>query len=182
LVERLEFAERVGKMHMRGRDKRLIAEELGVRQLDVTRAIQDWQTLLRTQATSAGDIKDRVMTVLWETDEHWRDILDEAWDLNNEAKNQSALAAQNNALKLIAQINKDRVQVFTQAGLNQDTELVEELNETQRKHELIIQLLKEIKEEHPEVSAIISRRLSQMGDEVEAVEVVDQRREIASVQ
>lgn len=156
---------------MKGYNANDIAAELEIQRRDALKLIRDWQSLLQAQAESGVDIRDRVSIVLEETDQHWREIQRRAWETVEQADQQGQLGSKNQALKLLADINKNRIKTFQDAGINEDTELIEEMNETQRRQEILIKLLREIKEKHPEVASLIAKRLSEIEAEVEVVSI-----------
>lgn len=156
---------------MQGFNATDIARELDIPRKDAKRYIDEWQGFLRETARSNLDIKDRVMSVLYEVDEHWRLVVKEAWKTVDQADQAGQIGNKTGALKLIASINKDRAQMFQQAGVNQDSELIEELNEAQRTHQILIGLLKEIRTEHPEIAELITARLASIQSEVEVIAI-----------
>lgn len=171
LVEQVDTMQHVGKLHMQGYNATEIARQLDIPRTRVKKLIDEWQNYLREYARSNLDIKDRVMAVLYEVDEHWKLVVKESWKTVEQADQQGQLSNKTGALKLIASINKDRAQLFQQAGVNQDSELIEELNEAQHTHEILIGLLKELRSEHPEIADLINARLASIQSEVEVVAI-----------
>lgn len=117
------------------------------------------------------DIKDRVLNVLNEVDEHYRLIVKEAWKTVKATDSNQDYGSKNSAMKIIATVNKDRAKMFQDAGINQDTEMIEEMNETNRKQEIIKDILREIKQKHPEIAQYIALRMSEIQDEVEVIAI-----------
>lgn len=171
IVEQMGTMEEVGKLHMQGHNATDISRQLDIPRKDAKRYVEEWQGFLREVARSNLDIKDRVMAVLYEVDEHWRLVIKESWKTVEQADQQGQLNNKTGALKLIASINKDRAQMFQQAGVNQDSELIEELNEAQQTHQILIGVLKEIRQEHPEVADLITTRLASIQSEVEVLAI-----------
>lgn len=171
IVEQMSTMEEVGRLHMQGHNATDIARQLEIPRKDAKKYIEEWQNFLREVARSNLDIKDRVMAVLYEVDEHWRLVIKESWKTVEQADRQGQLNSKTGALKLIAGINKDRAQMFQQAGVNQDSELIEELNEAQQTHQILISVLKEIRSEHPEVADLITTRLASLQSEVEVLAI-----------
>lgn len=163
--------EEVGRLYMRGLNATQISRELDIPRKEAKSLLDEWRVWLKNVSETNLDIKDRVMAVLYEVDEHWRLVIKEAWDTVEQAESAGQFGTKTSTLKLIASINKDRAQMFQQAGLNQDEELIAQLNEAQRAQEVLVQTLKEIKQKHPEVAEIISRQLANIESEVEVVAI-----------
>ena len=173
LVAQLELAERVGKLHMKGYSAADIAADIGVPRRQVTVALNDWRSLLRQQAETGLEVKDKVMDILFETEEGLRMAKKEAWRTVEQTDRAQQLNHKVAALKLFKDIQNDIHKAFEQAGMGQDLELIEEMHRTQEAQQQLVTLLKEIKSEFPEVSEAITRKLARIsGGEVETLEVV----------
>lgn len=172
LVAQLELAESVGRLHMKGFSAADIASELDVPRRQVTVALRDWQNLLRQQAETGLEIKDKVMDILFETEESFRMAKKEAWSTVNQTDVAQQFSNKIAALKLYKDITKDIHDIFESAGVGQDVELIEEMHRTQQAQEELIKLLREIKTEFPDAAAAINRKLSKItGGEIEDIEV-----------
>jgi len=174
LVEQMDLAERVGRMYLKGSNPTEIARETGVPRKDVTRALEDFRGLLRRNAESAVDVRDRLMDIILESDEAFRMVIEEAWSTVKQADNSGQLGAKVNSLKLVESSTKNRAEMLQKSGVSQDNEIIDQLNETEERQTVLIQLLKEIRTEFPEAAELISRRLSQIQQsEVEVISVED---------
>lgn len=171
----MEQAERAGELYMKGFSDAEIATELGIKRREVTQALNNWRDLLRRETMSSLDIKDRVMDILVETEESLKLARKEAWSTVQQADNSGQYSTKVQALKLYRDVSRDIYEIFDKAGINQDAELIEEMNRTHEAQEKLIELLKEIKEEFPEVSRLIAQRLSRItGGDVEVMEIASE--------
>lgn len=149
-----------------------IAAELDVPRRQVTIALRDWQSLLRQQAETGVEIKDKVMDILFESEQSFRMAKKEAWNTVEQADRAQQFGHKIAALKLHKDITKDIYTIFESAGMGQDLELIEEMHRTQETQEQIIALLREIKDEYPEVRDAITRKLAKLtGGEVETMTI-----------
>jgi alpha-N-acetylglucosamine transferase len=171
LVEQMDLAERVGRMHLQGKNPAQIAHALKVPRKEVTRALDDFRGLLRRSSESAVDVRDRLMDILFESDESFRMVIEEAWTTVSQADNNGNLSAKVNALKLVESSTKNRTEMLQKSGVSQDNEIIDQLNEMEEHQAILIELLKEISAGHPEVAELISRRLAKISETVEAVSV-----------
>jgi len=162
LVEQMDLAECVGKEHLKGKNATQIARELQIPRKDVTVALENFRGLLRRNAESAVSIRDRLMDIIFESDEAFRMVIEQAWDTVDQADAAGQLNHKVNALNLIKSATKDRSDMLQKSGMSQDEELIDQLNEAEHNQGVLVDLLKEIRDNHPEVAELISRKLSQV--------------------
>lgn len=171
LVERIEDVERAGSLHLKGYNHLDIAKTMGIKRSEAVSLVNDWKNLLRHQAESSTDIKNKVMDILFESEQHFEEVRRRAWETVEQADTANQLSVKTNALKLAASITKDITSMFNDAGLNQDTEIIEDLNRREEHERVLIDLLKEIRDEHPEIADLISHRLRKIGEDIEVSEI-----------
>jgi hypothetical protein len=171
LVEKLDFTEQVGKLYLQGKNATQIASYFDAPRGQVVAAIQDFKNLIRQKAESAVDLRDRLFEIVFESDESFRMVIDEAWSTVREADNAGELRNKISALKIVETATKSRADLVQKIGVGQDKDIIDQINESDEKQRLIIQLLKEIRDEYPEVAEIIAVRLSQIQSEVEVISV-----------
>lgn len=169
----MDLAERVGKLHLQGKNATQIARELDVPRKHINTALEDFRGLLRRNAESAVDVRERLMDIIFESDEAFRMVIEEAWTTVRQADNIGQLGPKVNALKLVESSTKNRAEMLQKSGVSQDNEIIDQINETEERQAVLIQLLKEIRTEFPEAAELITRRLNQIQSEVEAVVVED---------
>lgn len=170
IVERIDDVERAGTLSLKGYNASDIAREMGIKRSEATALVADWKSLVRHQAETSTDIKNKVMDILFESEKHFEEVRRRAWETVEQADNTGQLAIKTNALKLAASITKDITSMFNEAGINQDTEIIEDLNRREENERVLVDLLKEIREEYPEVADLIATRLRKIGEQ-SAVEV-----------
>jgi hypothetical protein len=92
----------------------------------------------------------------------------------DEATTTSNLSAKNAAIKLILDIESRRIDMLQKAGLLENKELADQLLETERKQEMIMNILKDIASKHPQIKNEILTRLSEVsGPTGEAVVIYE---------
>lgn len=169
LVEKLDFTEQVGKLYLQGKNATQIAKQLDSPRGHVVVAIEDFKGLIRKRAESAVDLRDRLFEIVFESDESFRMVIDEAWSTVRDADNAGELRNKISALKIVETATKSRADLVQKIGVGQDQDIIDQINETEEKHRMIIQLLKEIRDEYPEVAEIIAVRLSQIQSQAEVI-------------
>jgi hypothetical protein len=169
LPERMDLAEQAGRLYLQGKDAGMIARELGIQRKQANAALEDFRGLLRRNAESALDVRDRLMDIIFESDEAFRMVIDEAWETSKAADLNGQLGTKVQALKLVESATKNRADMLQKSGVSQDNEIIDQLNEAEERQQVLIKLLKEIRDNHPEIAELIARRLSEIQQEVEVV-------------
>jgi hypothetical protein len=73
---------------------------------------------------------------------------------------------------LVLDIESRRIDMLQKAGLLENKELAEEMVQIERKQEVLMNILKDVASEYPQVRDEIMRRLSSIARESEVVTVV----------
>jgi len=171
LVEKIDFAEEAGRLFLKGKNPTEIARDLGITKREANVAIADFRGLLKRNAESALEVRDRLMEILYESDEAFRMVIDEAWNTAGQADINGQYGTKVQALKLVESATKNRAEMMQKSGMSQDSEVIDHINDVEEKQALIIQLLKDIKNEYPEAAEMIATRLSRIQSEVEVIEI-----------
>jgi hypothetical protein len=180
LVTQMDLAEQVGKLHLQGMNPTEIARQLSLERKYVVRALDDFRGLLRRSEESI-DVRERMMDVIYEADESFRMVIHRAWEVADEAKLNSDPKNNLAALKLVESSTKARADMLQKIGVGQDDDLIDQLNKREENEAILIGLLKDIKDKHPEVAQLISDRLSRIQEEVETI-TVEQGRDVPAIE
>lgn len=161
----------VGRMHMRGRSAKEIAEHFEVSTRQINKDIEEWKALNQRMMRESGSFAQQLTDIIAEVDQHWRMVIREAWEIHEDAKADMARKDQLAALKMVADIEKNRAVVFGDAAKQQDEQLIAELEETQWQVEQVQKLLRRIADDHPEIARVIYEGLSTISKEAIPVAV-----------
>jgi hypothetical protein len=170
-IEKLDLAETVGRLYLQGQTATQIAKSLDAPRTQVVAALEDFKSLLRRESDSAIDIRNRLVDIMFEADESFRMVIDEAWKTAKEADAAGELKTKVTALKLVESSTKNRSDLVQRVGVGQDEDIIDQINETEEKQAVLIELLREIRNEYPEVAEVIATRLSQIQNHVEVVAI-----------
>lgn len=168
LIEHLDEVNRVVEKYLQGNDPTQISKELNLPRQKVVSLINEWRSL----ASDNSIIRARAKEALAGADAHYNKLIQKAYEVMDEATTVANLAAKNASIKLVMDIEKTRIDMLQKAGLLENKELAEEMLEIERKQELLVNILKDIASEHPEVRDKIMRRLSEVSKENEVITVV----------
>lgn len=167
----MERAETVGRLYLQGKNETQIARELGIARKEVVVAVRDFRQLLKRQSESAVDVRDRLLDIILEADESFRMVIEEAWGTVRAADEQDSLNTKLNALKIVESSTKNRSDMLQKSGVSEDDEIINQLNETERRQEVLVGILKRTKELFPEAAEYIARELNKISSDVEVVEI-----------
>jgi hypothetical protein len=168
LVEHLDQVNKVVEEYLKGNDPTKISKELDIPRTRVVALINEWKVL-----ASANDaIRARAKEALAAMDAHYGKLITRAYEVIDEASLNNNLSAKTQGIKLVVDIEKARIEMLQKAGLLENKELAEEMVEVERRQQVLVEILRDIASEHPEVRDKIMRRLSEIAKENEVITVV----------
>ena len=122
---------------------------------------------------SANDaIRARAKDALVGADAHYTKLIQQAYEVIDDATTTANLTAKTAAIKLVMDIEARRIDMLQKAGLLENKELAEEMVEIERRQEVLVGILRDIASEHPQVRDLIMQRLSSIAKEGEVITVV----------
>lgn len=171
LVEVYKEVEQAGELWLKNHDYRQIASEMGIPIAKAREYIAQWKNWMHHWANESAEPGERVAEVIDEVDQHFGLITKEAWATVEQADANGNLNAKNAALKIAQSTQKDRAEMIRQAAESYDSKLVEEMHETQKNQEILIEILREVAEKYPEATQYIKERLGEVTGDVEVIKV-----------
>jgi NADH:ubiquinone oxidoreductase subunit E len=168
LIEHLDQVNKVVEEYLKGNDPTKISKELEIPRVRVVALINEWKVM-----ASANDaIRARAKEALASMDAHYGKLITKAYEVIDEASLTNNLSAKTQGIKLVVDIEKARIEMLQKAGLLENKELAEEMVEIERRQEILVEILKDIATEHPEVRDKIMKRLSDVAKENEVITIV----------
>jgi len=168
IVDHLDEVNKVVEEYLKGNDPTKISKELDMPRTRVVALINEWKVL-----ASANDaIRARAKEALAAMDAHYGKLITKAYEVIDEASLNNNLSAKTQGIKLVVDIEKARIEMLQKAGLLENKELAEEMVEVERRQQVLVEILRDIASEHPEVRDKIMRRLSEIAKENEVITVV----------
>ena len=168
LIEHLDEVNKVVTEYLKGQDPTKISKELDIPRTRVVSLINEWKVM-----ASANDaIRARAKEALAGADTHYTKLITKAYEVIDESSMTNNLSAKTQAIKLVMDIEKSRIEMLQKAGLLENKELAEEMVEIERRQEVLVEILRDIASTHPEVRDLIMRRLSQIAKEGEVITIV----------
>jgi hypothetical protein len=168
LVKHLDEVNKVVEEYLKGNDPTKISKTLDLPRTRVVAHLNEWKAM-----ASANDaIRARAKDALVAADTHYTKLIQQAYEVIDDATTTANLAAKTQAIKLVMDIESKRIDMLQKAGLLENKELAEEMVEIERRQEVLVGILRDIASEHPEVRDLIMQRLSSIAKEGEVITVV----------
>jgi hypothetical protein len=123
-------------------------------------------------ASNNAAIRERAREALVAADTHYNKLINQTYEVIDEATTTANLSAKTTAIKLVLDIESRRIDMLQKAGLLENKELAEEMIEIENRQQVLVNILKDIATEHPEIRDKIMRRLSDAAKEAEVITVV----------
>ena len=167
-VEHLDEINKVVEKYLQGSEPTQISKELSLPRTKVVAHINQWKLMAADNAA----IRARAKEALVVADTHYNKLISKAYEVIDEATTTANLSAKTSAIKLVLDIESRRIDMLQKAGLLENKELAEEMLEIERKQEVLVNILKDIASEHPEIRDEIMKRLSSVSKEKEVITIV----------
>lgn len=168
LIGHLDEVNKVVEKYLSGSDPTQISKELDLPRQRVVAHINEWKQM----ATDNAAIRARAKEALVAADTHYGKLISKAYEVIDEATTTANLTAKTSGIKLVLDIESRRIDMLQKAGLLENKELAEEMVEIERKQEVLVNILKDIASEHPEIRDEIMKRLSSVSKEKEVITIV----------
>lgn len=131
--------------------------------------LNEWKQMASDNAV----IRARAKEALVGADAHYNKLISKAYEVIDDATTTANLSAKTAGIKLVLDIESKRIDMLQKAGLLENKELAEEMLEIERKQDILVNILRDIASEYPQVRDEIMRRLSQVSKEQEVITIVN---------
>jgi NADH:ubiquinone oxidoreductase subunit E len=168
LIEHLDQMNNVVSKYLEGNDETKISKQLNLPRQRVVAFLNEW----RAVASNNAAIRERAREALVAADTHYNKLIGQAYEVIDDATTTANLTAKTTAIKLVLDIESRRIDMLQKAGLLENKELAEEMAEIESRQDILVNILKDIASEHPEIRDKIMRRLSEASKGKEVVTVV----------
>lgn len=167
MLDRIEQMNTVVSQLLKGGNATDIAKQTGLKRAQVIEYIDEWKALAQNNKT----IQSRAYEALTGMDEHYSMIIRELWGVLEEADMNNDLRTKTTVLKNLADIEGKRVDLLQKAGLLDTQQMGDEVIEMERKHEILISILREVTSDCPHCKVEVARRLSRVTGQTETIVV-----------
>lgn len=168
LVKHLDEVNKVVEEYLKGSDPTKISKELSMPRTRVVSLISEWQQM----ASDNAAIRARAKEALAAADKHYSKLISQAYEVIDDSTTNGDLRNKSGAIKLVMDLESKRIDMLQKAGLLENKELAEEMAELERKQGILVNILKDIASDYPEIRDQIMKRLSEVSDEGQAITIV----------
>lgn len=170
LVQHLDTVNRVVGEYLKGSDPTKISKELAIPRQKVVAYLDEWKAMAADNAA----IRARAKEALVVADTHYSKLIEKAYEVIDEATTTANLNAKSGAIKLVMDLESRRIDMLQKAGLLENKELAEEMIAIEKRQEVLINILKDIARDYPQVRDEIMRRLSSVTKQGETITIVNE--------
>lgn len=167
-IEHLDEVNKVVEKYLAGNEPTQISKELSMPRQKVVSYINEW----RVMAADNAAIRARAKEALVGADTHYTKLIQKAYEVIDDATTTANLNAKTAGIKLVMDLESKRIDMLQKAGLLENKELAEEMIAIEEKQQALIQILKDIASEYPEVRDKIMYRLSSVAKDKEVITIV----------
>lgn len=162
-----EQMEKVWHLNAQGKSELAIARQLGIKRTEVVSHLTQYRHMLANDRLAQDVARDYLNQMV----DHYNMLIDKSYNLLNDL-NDMPLTHQlgsviNATIKTIADLDAKRVDLLQKAGLLEGAELGDELAESERKQEIILDILRNDLCE--KCQGVVARRLSEISGQAEVV-------------
>ena len=154
---------------LKGNSATQIANLTGFSRKEVVEFIDEWKSVVHNDVS----LRDRAKEAISGADQHYAMLIKAAWKTAEDADIQGQLSVKAGALKLIADIETQRIGMLQSVGVLENNEIASQIAETERKQEVLVGILKEVTASCPKCKMDVAKRLSQITGIVESVVIED---------
>lgn len=158
IVQHIDEVNNVAAEYIKGNDASAIAKILDIPRNRVLALLNEWREMIANNEA----IRSRAREALAGADQHYNQLIRQAYEVIEDANLNANLSAKTTAIKLIMDIEGKRIDMLQKAGLLENKELADQLLETERKQEILVSILKEVSGECPKCRNEVARRLAQI--------------------
>jgi small nuclear ribonucleoprotein (snRNP)-like protein len=166
-LDRIEQMNKVVAAHLKGDNPTQIAKITGLKRAEVLEYIEEWRVVAQNNKT----IQARATEALTSMDEHYNMIIRELWETMEQADLNNDFKLKATVLKSLADVEGKRVDLLQKAGLLDNQQIGDEVIEMEKKHEILIGILREVTSDCPHCKVEVARRLSSVTGKTETIVV-----------
>lgn len=158
----------VVKLQAEGRTKTYIQQKTGASFKKQNEVAQNFKSFVNTDRY----IQERARESVGQIDTHYTSLLSKFYEVVDDAEAADDYKTKADVLKKIADVEKQRVEFLSKAGMMSAGGIGDDLVELEEQREKIKQVLRDIAQERPDVAKLIAQKLAELDGTVVAERVV----------
>lgn len=169
IVDKFDKMNRVVEELLKGNNPTQIAKQLDMKRAEVLEVLDTWRGLIQ----SDQGIRERAKEALAGADQHYAMLIKRAWETVEQADINNQLNIKASALKLIADIEGKRIDMLQKAGLLENNEFATQMLETERKQEILTEILRDVTSKCNHCKIEVAKRLGEVTNKAEVILIND---------
>ena len=153
--------------YLKGTQPKDIATRLGISRASVMEHIAEYKQIIHNDS----NIHARAREAITGADQHYNMIIQRAWETVEQADQNQQLSVKAQALKLVADTEQKRLDMLNKAGVLENSELAEQVVETERKQKILTEILRDVVSDCDHCKHEVAKRLSMVTNQVEVIRV-----------
>ena len=172
-MSEIELADHFDKMNkvveelLKGNNPSQIAKILSIPRVDVIKHIDEWRSIVHMD----NSIRTRAKEALAAADQHYAMVINKAWETVEQADANAQYGTKAQALKLISDVEAKRLDMLNKAGVLENSDMGNQILETERKQQILIDILKQVSSKCENCKKEVAKRLSEVTGRVEPIDV-----------
>ena len=167
LKDHFDDMNRVVEELLKGTPPKDISSRLGISRANVMQHIAEWKEIIHNDT----NIHARAREALAGADQHYAMLIQKSWETAEQADSNQQYAVKVQALKLAADIETKRLDALNKAGVLENSELAEQVVETERKQKILTEILRDVVADCEHCKYEVAKRLSMATNQVEVIRV-----------
>jgi hypothetical protein len=161
LPQKLDDLERVADLHLKSYKPIEIARKLDMSPAQVKKHINDYGELMSRRAESDPNFLERVQENTIEALQRMDNIVMEAWETYETAKDNDMINQQINLLKVAGDLEDKRAKLLQLMGAKLDNGMLARMNKAERVNEIVSRVIKDIVSECDHCKIEVMPRLAE---------------------
>jgi len=174
-LERIETLEKVGDLHLKSYKPSEIARQLGISPAQAKHYIAQYQELIRKKVNSDPDFLERVAENTGEALLRLDQLVKEAWETYETAKDNDMINQQINLLKVAGAFEQQRANLLQLMGAKMDSGMMARMSKAETVNGIVTRIIKDVVSDCDHCKVEVMPRLAEafaiMNAQEEAVEM-----------
>ena len=167
ILRRYDEQQEIVGLYVKGHSVPEIVRLTGMKRASVEQHLKDF----RDYAAQDIAIRTRAKDIVLSVDTHYSTIIKDLYRNIEAAEFAGDAKAAMSGLKMVADAEAKRVDLLHKAGMLADNTIGDQIAEMERKQTILVEILREISRNHPNIGREIQQRLSDVTGKTEGVVV-----------
>jgi hypothetical protein len=161
VVAKIETLEQVGQLHLKSYKPAEIARQLNITTREAKYYVEQYQELVRKRVEQDPEFLDRVGEHTLEALERLDNLVKEAWETYDTAKNNDMMNQQINLLKVASTLEQQRANLLQLMGAKMDGGMMARMQRAERVNDIVSRIIKDTASQCEICKPLIMPRLAE---------------------